>query len=289
MFNVRVKKYLNTEQIQIFSESLLNSGSEREDRRKVIRETGEIVPTNRRIIKNPFETIKKTSFDGIEFELPTEEIGYYMHDEDNEESKRRSYRRTKNKIFDMVKCNNWEWFFTLTFNPEKIDSFNYEAVTDKLSDWLANMRRKCPKMKYVVVPEQHESGRWHFHGLFENVEDMVFVDSGKRDKKGRVVYNVGKYRLGWSTATKITDVNKASNYLTKYITKEMCDLTKGKKRYWNSRNVQLPEIEDFMIEGKVDMMDYLKQNALYIKKVSGYMDVTYMEVPKGDTNFLHVL
>ena len=112
-------------------------------------------------------------------------------------------------IYDIAKSNEWEWFFTLTFNPEKVDSFNYANVTDKLSQWLKNMRKKCPDMMYLVVPEQHESGRWHFHGLFSHVENMRFVDSEKRDKKGRIIYNVGSYRLGFSTATQIEDVKKA--------------------------------------------------------------------------------
>lgn len=119
--------------------------------------------------------------------------------------------------------------FTLTFNPDKVDSFDYSETTKKLSKWLNNMRRTCPSMKYVVVPELHKSGRWHFHGLFSNVENMVFVDSEKRDKKGRVIYNVGKYRLGFSTATKIDDVAKSITYVTKYVTKELCEVTYGKK------------------------------------------------------------
>lgn len=274
MFNVRVKKYLNTEQIQIFSEPLLSSGSEREDKRKVVYATGEIVPTNRKKIRNVFD----------------EEIviGYEFHDE-TENDKKRSYRRTKNKIYDIVKSNHWEWFFTLTFNPEKVDSFDYDLTSKKLSKWLNNMRVKCPDMSYMVVPEQHQSGRWHFHGLFANVENMVFVDSGISDKQGRTVYNVGKYRFGWSTATQITDVSKASSYLTKYVTKELCDTTKGKKRYWNSRNIQLPQVTDYLIEGKKEMMEYLERNALYQKQIDGYMQVTYMEVPLGDSDFLSVL
>lgn len=95
MYNVRLKTYLDTMQIQIFSEPLLSSGSEREDRRKVIYETGEIVPSNRRKIYNEFD----------------EEyvVGQYMHDDD-EESQRVSYRRTKRILFDILKSNRWEWF-----------------------------------------------------------------------------------------------------------------------------------------------------------------------------------
>ena len=299
MFNVRIKRFLDTEQIQIFSEPLYSKGSERVDKRRVIEETGEIVPTNRRIIINPFEKVSKGVYvestyvddDGrIHHVICDEvyntykrEVGYIMHDKE-EESLRISYSRTKRKIFDMVKSNNWEWFFTLTFNPDKVDSFNFDMVTIKLSKWLNNMRRVCPNMKYVVVPELHESGRWHFHGVFADVENMVFVDSEKRDKKGRIIYNVGSYRLGFSTATKIDDVSKTSSYLTKYITKEMCDVTGGKKRYWRSRNVQLPEVIDLMIENPYSLIEEYKEEITRKSEIEGYVKVTYLDMPIYTTN-----
>lgn len=283
MFNVRIKRFLDTEQIQIFSEPLLSKDSKREDKRRVIEETGEIVPTNRRIIENWFDTEVKTSYDGLKFKVPKLEVGYIMHDKESD-SLRISYSRTKRKVYDMVKSNNWEWFFTLTFNPDKVDSFNYEEVTTKLSDWLSNMRKKCNNMKYVVVPELHESGRWHFHGLFADVENMVFVDSEKRDKKGRIIYNVGNYKLGFSTATKIDDVSKASSYLTKYITKEMCDVTGGKKRYWRSRNVQMPEVIDLMIENPYSLIEEYKEEITYQSEIEGYIKVTYLDMPIYTTN-----
>lgn len=286
MFNVRVKRYLNTEQIIIYSEPLLNKDSEREDNRKVIRETGEVVPHNRRIIHDYFEPREIVTEEGNVLQVPyTEKIGYILHDEDDEESRKRSYRRTKQKVYDMVKCNNWEWFFTLTFNPEKVDSFNYDITTKKLSLWLNNMRKICPEMKYLVVPEKHPtSGRWHFHGLFANVDEMVFVDSGERDKRGRVIYNVGNYRLGFSTATKISDVAKASSYLCKYITKELCDVTKGKKRYWSSRNVDVPEVTDMLVMDLQNFIKKLEEDATYSKEVKGYVDTRYYEKPIYTTN-----
>lgn len=270
MFNVRVKKYLNTEQIQIFSEPLKSRDSEKEDERKVNRQTGEIVPHNRKLFYNPFDD-----------EMV---IGYNIGNE--EENFERSVRRTKNKIYDIAKCNNWEWFFTLTFNPDKVDSFNYADTTKKLSDWLSNMRRTCPNMRYLVVPEQHKSGRWHFHGLFANVEDMVFVDSGLRDKHGRTIYNVGKYRLGWTTATKIDSVACAMSYIGKYTTKDLCTVTKGHKRYWCSRNVDLPIVEDKLIEMSYEQLKEMYESSdCYKKEVySEFVDVTYIEIPIYTTN-----
>lgn len=179
------------------------------------------------------------------FEMDQSDIYTMMENmaEQEERCLRSSMGRTVNKVYYLARSNDWEWFFTLTFNPEVVDSFDYAACTDKLSDWLANMRRKCPDMKYIVVPEQHKSGRWHFHGLFSNCNNLGFVDSGKRTKSGDVIYNVGKYRLGFSTATKVRDFRRVTKYIGKYITKDLCAVTKGKKRYWCSRNLQEAEIE----------------------------------------------
>lgn len=270
MFNVRVKRFHDTEQIQIFSKPLLSSGSEREDKRDVILFTGEIVPSNRIKFYNPFDE--------------QEEIGCNMGNA--EENLKRSCRRSKNVIYDLVRCNIWEWFITLTFNPEKVDSYDYEAVVKKLSFWLKNMRKICPDMKYVVVPEMHKSGRWHFHGLFSNVDNLQFVDSGKKDKKGRVVYNVGTYRLGWTTATRVTDTHKASSYISKYINKDLCNVTKGKKRYWNSKNCEFPEVLDYMVESPEQLKSVVEDKASYVKSVEGYVGVKYYEVPIYTTNFL---
>lgn len=270
MFNVRIKRFLNTEQIQIFSEPLCNKDSEREDKRDIIYSTGEIVPPNRTKFYNPFDDCM--------------DIGCNMGND--EENLQRSVRRTKNKIYDVARCNHWEWFFTLTFNPEKVDSFNYDETTQKLSKWLNNMRTKCKDMKYLVVPEQHESGRWHFHGLFSNVENMKFVDSGKRDKKERVIYNVGSYRMGFTTATQIENVECAMSYIAKYTTKDLCTVTKGHKRYWCSRNVDMPIIEDYMVmKSEKEIKEMFEDSITYSKRVSSeYCDVTYLEMPIYTTN-----
>lgn len=224
----------------------------------------------------------KTTYDGNVIEYPNAVIGYNMGNQ--EENLRRSVRRTKNKIYDIARCNMWEWFFTLTFNPEKVDSYDYEITSKKLSKWLNNMRMKCPEMKYIVIPELHESGRWHFHGLFANVEEMEFVDSGKRDKKGRIIYNVGNYGLGFSTATEIDDWHKACSYIAKYVTKEMCAVTACKKRYWASRNVDMPIVEEFLVNYGNEELQRVQDIGYVSECKSEFVDVTYLELPIYTTN-----
>lgn len=154
-----------------------------------------------------------------------------------------SLARTKNRVYYLARSNDWDWFVTLTFDPNIVDSYDYAACTSKLSNWFIMMRRKCPDMRYIVVPELHKSGRWHYHGLFAACDNLGFVDSGHKDKHGNTIYNVGNYRLGFTTATRVQDPARVTVYIGKYITKEVCAVTKGKKRYWCSRNLQQAEID----------------------------------------------
>lgn len=282
MYNVRVKKYLNTEQIQIFSEPMQSDFDVMEWRynKGRIDYNGNVLPRNVDIETGEVYSLQYHELDEPMFGQKFVKI---MHDNDLE-NLNRSVRRTKSKIYDVAKCNEWHWFFTLTFNPDKVDSYDYESTTKKLSVWLMNMRKKCSNMKYIVVPEQHASGRWHFHGLFSNVEDMVFVDSEKRDKKGRIIYNVGSYKLGYSTATQIEDMERACSYIVKYVSKELCAVTKGHKRYWCSRNVELPVVEEYFISyGNEELLRILDIG--YQKKCKNeFTDVTYLELPIYTTN-----
>ena len=257
MYNVRVKFLANVVQIRVYSE-FVYGGKKLSKKKKT---------------ENPF----------------TEKLENIRTFDELEEAQKRSASvsrtRSINKIYDLSRNNNWDWFFTLTFNPDKVDSFDYSFCTKKLSDWLSNMKRKCPEMKYLVVPEQHKSGRWHFHGLFANCDGLNFVDSGLVDKSGRIIYNVDNYRLGWSTATKVTDSDKASSYMCKYITKNLCDVTKGKKRYWASRNLDEPMTYEFISKSRKVLDFCMSQEDVYAKTVhSEYADVHYLEIPIYKTN-----
>ena len=199
-------------------------------------------------------------------------------------SEHNSMTRTVKNIYEITRSNEWEYFVTLTFNPEKVDSFDYSEVVKKLSKWLNNLKdRYAPDLKYIIVPELHKSGRFHFHGLFADIGNMSLIDSGKRLLDGGIIYNIGNYKLGFTTATKIKDTGRVSSYVTKYITKELVAVTANKKRYWCSRNLDKVFVQEFVLapDEIKQMLEDLTEHITYCKTVSNELlgkSTKYIEV-----------
>lgn len=197
-----------------------------------------------------------------------------------------AFKRSKNMIYKLA-CNNkpWDYFVTFTFNSEKVDRYNFSEVSKKLSKWIDNIKQKynCKDMGYIIVPEKHKDGAWHFHGLFKNCDNLNFIDSGIKDNQGRTIYNISNYKFGFTTATKLSDIDKAVSYILKYISKDLFgDNLKGKKRYWRSKNLEMPAVETAIFEGnKIDLMKMLGHDIDYItSSESVWNEGTYIQLKK---------
>lgn len=171
---------------------------------------------------------------------------------DDEELKRLKYKNlynTKSNLIDLVYHNSliepWEYFVTLTFNPEEVDSLDYQEVSTALAKWINNMKHQNPLMSYILVPELHKSGRIHWHGVFKNVPNWNLVPARSPNtnrliyKNGVQIFNLANYKYGHTTVSKIKNQEAVSVYCSKYMTKDMIDLA-YKKRYWSSRNLKRP-------------------------------------------------
>lgn len=193
-----------------------------------------------------------------------------------------SMKRTKSKVYNYARCNNWEWFVTFTFSPEKVNRYDYDECIKKLKMWLDYVRRSSPALSYLVVPEKHKDGAYHFHGLFSGLDDKQIVWTGKyvvkrirglgrsRFKRtGEKIYKFGSYKLGWMTATRVREKEKVTSYITKYITKELCESSFGRKRYWSSRNLLTPMEEVYHMDGtaRFVLSDELGESSKF-KKIS---------------------
>lgn len=64
-------------------------------------------------------------------------------------------KRATNTIYYYARANAWDYFITFTFNPADVDSTNYDIVLQKIQNFIDTVRRKCPDIKYLLVPEFH--------------------------------------------------------------------------------------------------------------------------------------
>ena len=67
-----------------------------------------------------------------------------------------------------------------------------------------------------------------------------------------------KYQYGFTTATAVKDINRVSKYIGKYITKNICDLTPGRQRYFVSNNLPQPKVSTFYVPNDENINDMLE-------------------------------
>ena len=209
---------------------------------------------------------------------------YCRYVSDVERSRISSFNRTKRNLYYDVRSNIWEYFITFTFSKDVVDRYNWDDVSKKMSQWLSNMRRTCPEMRYVVVPEQHKDGAYHFHGVFSGIDGFNLVDSGHKTKDDQVIYNVDKYKFGFTTATAVKDSVRCAKYICKYITKDLCKSLPGKKRYWKSKNLAQAEKKEYTLTDQHldEIKEELHKKALHSKIVESFdFNVTYFELKEG--------
>lgn len=162
----------------------------------------------------------------------------------------RSLRRAKKRIGDYILCNDFEMFATFTI---KDDRQNIERSRNKVMGWLKNQRARNGKFRYIVVPEFHKDGKsLHFHALLGNYTGGIQQAINPKTnrpliQKGSAVFQISGYTLGFTNVKLIgkkqEDRTRLSAYLKKYITKEM-PVFEGRQRYWVSKGLDLPNIED---------------------------------------------
>lgn len=141
----------------------------------------------------------------------------------------RSMRRARANLRRMALANSFDYFVTLTLDPEKIDRYDGAAVTKALSQWCDRMVRRHG-LRYILVPEQHRDGAFHFHGFFAG-EGLEAADSGIQ-WDGRPVYNLPQWTLGFTTAQRLYgEYSSAVGYCCKYIGKQQGQRPLGRWYY----------------------------------------------------------
>lgn len=155
----------------------------------------------------------------------------------------RAMRRARQMIFDYaMSTSSFKYFVTLTISPEVAERSSWDSVIKKMSVWLQNaVARKG--LTYLLVPEFHSDGESiHFHGFFNEAFDLV--ESGKKTKDGKKIFNIPAFKLGFNTAIEISgDYTHACKYILKYVGKNSQKV--GKRFYLSGGNLGHPRFEYF--------------------------------------------
>lgn len=152
-----------------------------------------------------------------------------------------SLSRSRSKVLQLAYNNEWEYFVTLTFDKNKVDRYDLDSIKTTMLKFFDNYKqRKNNDFRYLLIPEQHKNGAYHFHGLFKGISDTdLFVN-----EYGYWDFLPYKTRFGFCSLSKIQNLQKCANYISKYISKDMFKNVppSGTHLYFASRNLNVDDV-----------------------------------------------
>lgn len=215
---------------------------------------------------------------------------------DNFKKLENNISRARAKIQEYALCNDWKYFVTLTLDKSKYDRHDLDKFKKDLGVFINNRNRdQGNKLAYLLIPEQHEDGAWHMHGLINGLKEseihelnQEYFDKHTKGrvpkyimdkwKKGGKVYAWTKYadKFGYITLDVVRDTKRITSYIKKYITKDMANNMQdcNKRLYLNSRGLKtadklakghLPKMDDMINELNGDTTHYI--DGQYVKTI----------------------
>jgi len=157
----------------------------------------------------------------------------------------------------LILCNKFDYFCTFTYNPDIIDRHDYSACKKKITQLFNNYKKRySPDFRYIIVPEFHQDGAVHFHGLVSGIRpvdlvvpEYIYVRDDRIGKLKRIK-NKNRYvdwpyysdKLGHFSCSKIKHYEACALYITKYITKDLAGMGAGTRLFMSSTGLNRPEL-----------------------------------------------
>ena len=191
----------------------------------------------------------------------------------NIKSSYKSLYRSKSKLIDLAIENGpWEYFVTLTFDKNKVNSrYDYDEISKCFTKWVDLVKHSNKSFAYVFTTEKHKDGAFHLHGLIKNVPNLKLIRALNKlgrglCKNGCQIFNIKNFKYGHTELSKIKNQEAVSIYISKYMTKDLIDLG-FKKKYFRSNNLKEPIVE-YSIFTENDLSFYFDNNIIsYYKTI----------------------
>lgn len=160
-----------------------------------------------------------------------------------------SLSRTKRIVFDYAKCNEWEYWVTLTIDSQKCDRYNLREIYERMHKMITRINQsvnvyeewgRTEKIEYLLVPETHKDGAYHFHGFIKGLHKSDL----RINEHGKLEWKQWRDKFGFCNIEEIRDKDRISSYVTKYITKDLRQSIKekGAHMFYASKGLKKPEL-----------------------------------------------
>lgn len=220
-------------------------------------------------------------------------------EEKNEEKLAASLSRTRRMIMEYGLCNKWDHFITCTLDAEKHDRYDLKQFRIDLSQFVRDCRKRYgQQIEYVLIPEKHEKGGWHMHGLISGLPDDKLSDFDPRIhpwklcNRGYKKWDEYSARFGFCSLSPIKDPVKVGMYITKYVTKDLCQRKDelGSHLYFSSHGLRRADKVSEIIGNCTELNSFLTHHYQFVStgltKPSDGLDWTFPLVYDNTTVYL---
>ena len=137
----------------------------------------------------------------------------------NDDKLSNNLARAKTLVKEYALCNPWDYWCTFTISPDKFNRYNLNEFYKHFAEFIHGYNKRQPeayKVKYLLVPEQHKDGAWHMHGFIKGINPKDLL----KNENGYMTWKQYNRKFGFISMDVIKDMDKASSYILKYMTKD---------------------------------------------------------------------
>jgi len=147
-------------------------------------------------------------------------------------------KRSRKMVWRHVMSAGLDYLLTLTYRENVQDKARAKADLARFCDLI---QASDPEWKYLAVFQKQKRGAYHMHLAVRGWQKVLWLRAKWREVVGEGNIDVrppransGTYRWGRAQIAK---------YLSRYIGKDLTEEELNKKRYYHSKNVELPQVE----------------------------------------------